>query len=203
MTSIWRQSRPAEVRLSRRKASSSRRGGAHKCKFKAYPPTGHMAKTHEYSAQVTWNGNLGAGTSTYQGYDRDYTVAIEGKPELRGSADPMFRGSAELHNPEDLFVASISACHLLSYLALCARKGISVASYRDEARGTLELTPDGGGKFVDVALNPLVTISSGEESVAIALHDEAHKQCYIASSCSVPIRHNPIVKLASGPKPQE
>lgn len=162
-----------------------------------------MAKTHEYTACLTWSGNLGTGTSTYAGYGRDYTVAIEGKPEMRGSADPMFRGSADLHNPEDLFIASISACHMLTYLALCARKGISVVAYKDDARGTVGFTSDGGGKFQDVTLNPLVTIANGEkESLAIALHDEAHKLCFVAQSCSAPIRHNAIVKVVSGGEPE-
>jgi len=163
-----------------------------------------MAKTHEYAACLTWNGNLGAGTSTYAGYGRDYTVVIEGKPELRGSADPMFRGSAELPNPEDLFITSLSACHMLTYLALCAKKGISVVSYKDDARGTLELTPDGGGKFIDVTLNPLVMITDGaKQAEAMALHEDAHRLCFIAASCSAPIRHNAVVKAAAGGEPQQ
>ena len=163
-----------------------------------------MAKTHEYAACLTWNGNQGAGTSTYAGYGRDYTVVIEGKPELVGSADPMFRGSAEVHNPEDLFITSISACHMLTYLALCAKKGISVVSYKDDARGTLELTADGGGKFTDVTLNPLVTITDGEKQAdAMALHEDAHRLCFIAQSCSAPIRHNAVVKAAAGGEPQQ
>ena len=158
-----------------------------------------MANTHEYSSRLTWNGNLGTGTSTYAGYSRDYTVVVEGKPEMRGSADPMFRGSASLYNPEDLFVAAISACHMLSYLALCAKKGVSVLAYEDNAHGTLQLTSDGGGKFEQVTLNPLVKIASGaNEALALSLHDDAHKLCYIASSCSTPIKHDAIVKVDSG-----
>jgi len=61
-----------------------------------------MGKEHKYRSRVTWNGSLGAGTATYAGYGRDYTVAIDGKPDMLGSADPIFRGSAELPNPEDL-----------------------------------------------------------------------------------------------------
>jgi len=158
--------------------------------------TRKMTKTHEYTACLIWNGNQGAGTTTYTGYGRDYTVVIDGKPDLRGSADPTFRGSAELHNPEDLFIASISACHMLTYLALCAKHKISVATYQDDARGMLELTSDGGGKFQDVTLNPLVTITAGDEAKALALHEDAHKLCYIAQSCSAPIKHNAIVKVA-------
>ncbi len=158
-----------------------------------------MAKTHEYATRLTWNGNLGTGTSTYAGYGRDYTVVVDGKQEIRGSADPMFRGSAELHNPEDLFVAAIAACHMLSYLALCARKGVSVMAYEDSAAGVLALSADGGGKFEQVTLNPVVTIANADnEPLALALHDEAHKLCFIAASCSTPIHHTATVKVSGG-----
>lgn len=154
-----------------------------------------MANTHEYAAKLVWNGNLGSGTSTYAGYGRDYAVSIDGKRELRGSADPMFRGNAELHNPEDLFLTSISSCHMLSYLALCAKHRISVTAYEDNATGTLVLTPDGGGHFEQVTLNPIVTIvDASQESLAMSLHDDAHRLCFIASSCNVPIHQSPVVK---------
>lgn len=157
-----------------------------------------MAKTHGYRSRLTWNGNLGAGTATYAGYGRDYTVLIDGKPDMVGSADPMFRGNPALPNPEDLFVAAISSCHMLSYLALCARKGISVVAYEDNASGTLVFTADGGGSFEHVTLKPQVTIADAEhESAALALHDDAHRVCYIASSCSTPIHHLPTIRIAS------
>lgn len=122
-----------------------------------------MANTHEYKSLLTWNGNLGNGTATYAGYGRDYTIVIDGKPPLRGSADPMFRGNRELPNPEDLFVAALSSCHMLSYLALCARQGVSVLSYEDSATGVLAFTADGGGKFEQVTLNPIVTIADSDK----------------------------------------
>lgn len=160
-----------------------------------------MEKTHEYSACLKWNGNLGSGTSTYGGYGREYAVAIEGKPDLMGSADPMFRGKSEFHNPEDMFVAAIASCHMLSYLALCARKGVTVISYQDDARGVLEFNADGGGRFTRVTLNPLVTVAdAATESLAKSLHDEAHRLCYVACSCSVPIDHHAIVKVAAEQK---
>ena len=71
-------------------------------------------KTHEYAATLVWDGNKGTGTTTYDGYGRQYRVQIEGKPELRGSADPMFRGDAGAHNPEDLFLAVDLCTQLLS-----------------------------------------------------------------------------------------
>ncbi|HRP00491.1 MAG TPA: OsmC family protein, partial [Flavobacteriales bacterium] len=111
---------------------------------------------HRYALTLDWTGNRGAGTSTYEGYSREHVVRISGKPDLVGSADPMFRGDPTLHNPEDLLLAALSQCHLLTYLALCARARINVLSYRDRAEGTLMLTKDGGGQFTEVVLRPEV-----------------------------------------------
>ena len=94
-------------------------------------------KTHEYRAHTTWTGNNGTGTSSYDVYGRGYDFQVEGKPVISGSADQMFRGDPNLYNPEDLFLAALSACHLLSYLALCARKGVRVLAYEDAVSGTL------------------------------------------------------------------
>lgn len=164
---------------------------------------GLMEKQHEYRSRLTWHGNLGTGTATYAGYSRDYTVSIDGKPDLHGSADPMFRGNPELPNPEDLFVAAISSCHMLSYLALCARKGIAVVAYEDEASGTLIFTGDGGGKFESVTLKPEVTIAdAAHESTALALHEDAHRACYIASSCSTPVHHAATIRVADLMSPE-
>ena len=114
-------------------------------------------KSHDYKARLIWDGNLGTGTTSYTGYGRKYRLQIEGKPELVGSADPMFRGDGNVYNPEDLFVAALSSCHLLSYLALCARNGVKVVGYEDDAVGTMSIRPDGSGKFEEVTLRPVVT----------------------------------------------
>lgn len=152
---------------------------------------------HDYKARLVWDGNLGDGTSTYTGYGRKYRVQFDGKPDLPGSADPIFRGDPDVYNPEDLFVASLSSCHLLSYLALCARSKISVIAYEDDASGTMVLRPDGGGSFESVTLRPKVTIApGGDEKRARELHDTAHDLCFIAASVSVPVRHEPEIKIA-------
>ncbi len=156
-----------------------------------------MPKTHDYNAHLKWTGNLGAGTAQYTGYGRDYTVAIAGKPDLTGSADPMFRGSPDLHNPEDLFLISVSSCHMLTYLALCAKHKITVVDYEDRASGTMEFTPDGGGRFTSIMLAPVVTIlEADKESQAVALHDDAHRLCFIAQSTKSPIHHKPSILVA-------
>jgi len=155
-----------------------------------------MKGAHEYSSRLIWEGNTGAGTATYAGYGRQYRVVAAGKPDIIGSADPAFRGDADKLNPEDLFVASLSSCHMLSYLALCALQGVRVLAYEDDAKGTMTVTADGGGKFEEVVLSPKVTISDSKNvALALNLHDKAHEQCFIANSCSVPVRHKPIVKV--------
>lgn len=154
-----------------------------------------MTNKHTYKTQLIWDGNLGDGTSTYAGYGRQYRILIDGKPELHGSADPMFRGDADRHNPEDLFLAAVSSCHMLSYLALCARSRINVVDYRDDATGDLVLDASGGGRFEEIRLHPVVTIADAADAdQAMALHERAHALCFIANSCSVPIRHEAEIR---------
>jgi len=145
---------------------------------------------HKCSTRVVWEGNLGEGTSGYARYSREYRVVIAGKPDLVGTADPAFRGERDKHNPEDLFLTSISACHMLFYLSLCARKGVEVVAYADEATGTMSIDGNGGGRFEEITLHPRITIARAEDALAAAsLHTEAHELCFIANSCAVPIRH--------------
>lgn len=149
---------------------------------------------HEYRATLVWEGNLGTGTASYGSYGRAFRVQIEGKADLLGSADPAFRGDPDLHNPEDLLVAALSSCHMLSYLALCARRRIPVVDYRDEAQGTMIVTPEGGGRFAGVTLHPQVTLAGEAHlALALALHEQAHRECFIAASCNFPVAHDPVV----------
>jgi organic hydroperoxide reductase OsmC/OhrA len=152
-------------------------------------------RSHEYRTHLIWDGNRGDGTSSYAAYGREYRVVVQGKPELTGSANPMFRGDAGKHDPEDLFLAAIASCHMLSYLALCARNGIRVIAYEDQASGTLVLDPSSGGRFEEVTLHPRVTIAGGDRERAAKLHETAHEQCFIANSCRVPIRHEATIQV--------
>ena len=153
-----------------------------------------MHDEHRYAARLTWVGNLGGGTATYQGYGRGWRLSIDGRPDILGSADPAFRGDPSRHNPEDLLVAALSSCHMLSYLALCARNGVVVVRYDDVAEGVMRTTPDGGGRFESVTLHPRVVVTD-EDMVASAreLLEKAHEQCFIASSVSFPVRHEALV----------
>lgn len=153
---------------------------------------------HHYDVHLTWDQQPGGEAWNYRTYTRQYHASIEGKPDLTGSADPTFRGDRTKHNPEDLFVIAISSCHMLSYLALCARANIEVLAYEDRATGTMSTDNRGGGKFDVVTLHPIVTIKNTDDIArAEALHEEAHATCFIANSCSVPIHHQPVTKAAS------
>jgi organic hydroperoxide reductase OsmC/OhrA len=154
-------------------------------------------RAHRYELTVTWTGNRGDGTAAYRAYGREHEVTAEGAPPIHGSSDPAFRGDASRWNPEQLLVAALSQCHLLSYLHLCADAGVVVIAYEDHADGVMEETPDGGGRFTEVTLRPVVTVS--EESMADAardLHDRAHQRCYIASSVNFPVRHEPEIRVS-------
>ena len=140
-------------------------------------------KHHTYEVRIDWTGNDGEGTKTYRGYRRDHIITSEGKPQIQGSSDPRFRGDRARYNPEELLVASLSACHMLWYLHLCAASHVTVIDYRDAASGVLEEGDDGEGQFVRVVLKPTVKISAGDSRAqALDLHREAHRLCFIARS---------------------
>jgi organic hydroperoxide reductase OsmC/OhrA len=152
-------------------------------------------REHQYNLHLTWTGNKGEGTRTYTAYERSYDITIHNKPVIRGSSDPSFRGDNTRHNPEEMFVASLSACHMLWYLHLCAEAGIIVINYEDDARGFMKEDNMKGGYFSEVMLAPRVTITDGsKKEKAYELHDRANKLCFIANSCNFPVKHQAIVE---------
>ena len=156
-----------------------------------------MRGTHAYAVQVVWTGNRGSGTSDYRAYDRAHEIRIANKPTIPGSAEPIYRGDPARHNPEELLVAALSACHMLWFLHLAADAGVVVTSYRDDAAGTMQETTDGGGRFTEVVLRPTVATSRPVDTAVFnALHDRSHDLCYIASSVNFPVRCEP--RLAGG-----
>src|SRR5690348_416893 len=94
-------------------------------------------RVHHYDTVVSWTGNRGTGTSGYRDFERDCDIAAEGRYFILGSSDPLFRGDSSRWNPELLLVASLSQCHMLSYLYLASAAGVVVVSYVDDAVGTL------------------------------------------------------------------
>jgi organic hydroperoxide reductase OsmC/OhrA len=158
-----------------------------------------MAEGHEhrYAVRVEWTGNRGEGTRSYRAYDRAHRITVDGKPAIPGSSDPAFRGDRSRYNPEELLVASLSGCHMLWYLHLCAEAGLVVTAYEDDAVGTMETGADGGGRFTEVVLRPVVTVAPGTDTGrARQLHGDAHRLCFIAASVSFGVHCEPTFRTA-------
>ena len=145
-------------------------------------------KQHVYNLTTQWTGNDGPGTRSYASYRRDHELSAAGKPAIPASSDPNFRGDRNRYNPEELLVASVSSCHMLWYLHLCAVNKVVVLNYTDAAIGTMEEEADGTGQFVRIVLKPAVTITAGSDrDRALELHHEAHRFCFIARSVNFPV----------------
>lgn len=156
-----------------------------------------MLGEHRYRLRSTWTGNRGTGTSGYRDYDRSATIEIDGKPAMLASSDKPFRGDLSKWNPEDMLVASLSQCHLLSYLHACVEAGVVVVDYWDEASGVMVEDGRNGARFTEVVLRPHVTVA--DESMtdaAIRAHEQAHAWCFIANSVNFPVRHEPTIVVA-------
>lgn len=155
-----------------------------------------QGRDHTYTVRVEWTGDLGEGTAGYRAYARDHLISAGSKPEILGSSDPAFRGDPERYNPEELLVASLSACHMLWFLHLCADAGLVVTAYSDRARARMKLTPDGGGRFVEAVLFPRVALrGDADPDLARGLHLRAHRMCFIASSVNFPVRCEPTLTV--------
>ena len=121
-------------------------------------------------------------------------MACEGKPVIRGSSDPNYLGDAARHNPEDMLLAALSACHMLWYLHLCAVNRVVVTDYEDNPEGVMDMSRDGSGQFTEVTLRPRVTIAAGSDAArAGALHERAGALCNIARSVNFPVKHDAAV----------
>jgi len=151
-------------------------------------------KQHTYSVKVVWTGNTGTGTFSARSYTRDYDIMAPGKPTIEGSSNPSFRGDPARWNPEDLLLASLSACHKLWFLGLCAQAGIVVTAYEDHATGEMEEERTGAGQFTSVTLHPHVTLSTTSDAEkALDLHHKAHDMCFIARSVNFPVMNEPVI----------
>lgn len=151
---------------------------------------------HHYEIDVAWTGNTGTGTSSLRDYSRAHEVTAPGAPVIEGSSDPAFRGDPSRWNPEQLFLASVSQCHMLWYLGLAASSGVVVTGYRDRPSGVMVEEPNGAGQFEGIVLRPTVTITSdSDRELAVSLHDRVGDYCFIARSINTPISHEVTVQV--------
>ena len=149
-----------------------------------------MAKLHDYAALISWTGDRGQGTRTYRGYDRTWRIATAGKLPIDCSNDPLLGGDPSKPNPEDLVLASLSACHMLWYLHFASEAGIVVRGYQDAPIGVGETGPRGEGRFVRATLRPTITVEPGADlAKADSLHHKVHDYCFIARSVNFPIEY--------------
>jgi len=155
-----------------------------------------MSGQHHFESTTQWTGNKGTGTNDYRSYERSHSICVKNKVDILGSSVPAFLGDATKHNPEDLLLASVSGCHMLWYLHLCAAAGVIVTDYTDHATGIMQETADGGGHFTSITLNPLVTVTHASMiDKAKALHHDANKLCFIANSLNFPVYHKPLINV--------
>lgn len=144
---------------------------------------------HSYQIALTWTGNWGKGTTGYKAYGREYNITGNTGKEMKGSADPQFLGDPSCWNPEEMLLASLSACHQLWYLHLCANSGVTVVRYEDMPNGIMDELKN---SFTEVMLMPKVVISAESDiELAISLHNLAHEKCYIANSLNFQVKIMP------------
>jgi organic hydroperoxide reductase OsmC/OhrA len=157
-----------------------------------------MGAQHGYEVRVRWTGAGADGTASYTSYGRDHDVELAGRPPLPGSADPAFRGDPSRYSPEELFVASLSQCHMLWFLHLAAAEGVVVRGYEDDATGSMRVESGGEGQFTDVTLHPKVVVDAGahaDDASLADLHHRAHDHCFIARSVNFRVLVEPAPAL--------
>ncbi len=138
----------------------------------------------KYTSQLTWN--RGDVAFTAKTYDRTHNITFGGGITIEGSSAPEFLGKAALVNPEELFVASISSCFMLTFLYMAAMKNIVINRYQAEAVGTLGKSSEGKMAMTEVVLKPEITFENDQQPDAALLAElfhKAHDNCFI--SCSV------------------
>ncbi|MFF2390676.1 OsmC family protein [Agromyces sp. NPDC058104] len=154
-----------------------------------------MLGTHHYEVAIDWQGDQGTGTSGYRDYRRRHVVRAAGKEhDIQGSSDRTFHGDRERWNPEELLIAALAQCHMLSYLHVATNHGVIVRGYADAASGTMVEDGRGGGAFTEVVLRPTVVVADASMAgLAAELHAEASEKCFIAASVAFPVRHEATV----------
>ena len=153
-----------------------------------------------FVSHLEWSGAARGATRDPAAFSRDLDVTI-GPHTMPMSAAPGFRGDGSRVNPEQLFVASLSACQALTYLFLAARHGVAVVGYTDEAEGRLGLS-DGKMRVSRVLLRPRITLEDpASEPTARELVVKAHADCFIANSTTTPVQIEPVFAFAASATP--
>ncbi|GAA1936910.1 hypothetical protein GCM10009837_73860 [Streptomyces durmitorensis] len=149
--------------------------------------------THAYRARLHWDGSTAVGI---RAYSRDHTAHAAPAPQVDLSADAAFRGNPDRLNPEQLVVMAASSCQMLSFLGAAARAGVDVLAYDDEATSHLDLTAR-PARLAAIRLHVTVRAAAGTDAATVQeLAVQAHHDCYIANSLSVPVEVTTTVVTA-------
>jgi organic hydroperoxide reductase OsmC/OhrA len=141
----------------------------------------------EHRATISWARSSDG--FSYAEYNRDHEWTMGSGQRLPASAAPAYGGNGQCTDPEEAFVASIASCHMLTFLAICARKRIIVDRYEDSAVGTLAKNAAGRLAVTRVALHPQIRFAAERpaDKVLQGLHDRSHHECFIANSVTTEI----------------
>ena len=152
-----------------------------------------MSHEHLFSGELHWTGQPGEDEHGKLKLERAFVLRFDGKAPVEGSSPAVFRGDDGKHNPETLMVASLMACHHLTYLAVCERAGIRVLEYRDHATGTLAMK-DGKMRMTGIVLWPQVRVADASQiEQARELHAKAHAHCFMSNSVNFEVKVEPAV----------
>jgi organic hydroperoxide reductase OsmC/OhrA len=147
-----------------------------------------MAAVHRYEVQTHWRKPADASTNAM-----NHRLELAGRPAIDASGAPQFKGDPTKANPEELFVAALVSCQMLSYLALAARGGVDVLAYDDTGAGTMTIA-DKRMRITEVRLRPRITIAPGsDEAKARALVATAHDACFVANSVACAVEVEPEI----------
>jgi organic hydroperoxide reductase OsmC/OhrA len=136
----------------------------------------------EYKAKITW---ATTGESfTYETYSRAHAITFGSGTEITASSAPEYKGHADQVNPEEQLIGAISSCHMLTFLAIAAKKSLEVIRYKDEASCYLEKDETGGLSVTRAVLRPEIAFAdkAPDAETLTRMHESAHRNCFIARS---------------------
>jgi len=142
----------------------------------------------EHRARINWIKSTPS--FDLKEYNREHTWTFKNGAVVHASSAPKYRGSLECVDPEEALVASLSSCHMLTFLAVCSRRGIVIEKYDDEAVGHLEPNERKKLAITRVELHPRIVFAPGQQptpDVLAELHEHAHDECFIANSVTTKI----------------
>lgn len=147
----------------------------------------------EHGVTVTWRRT--SESFDYEAYNRDHSWSFDGGAQVRASAAPAYHGDPDCVDPEEAYVAALSGCHMLTFLAVASRKRLIVDTYEDHATGFMEKNANGKLAVTQVVLRPRVRFSGSaapSRDELAKLHEQAHQGCIIANSVLTTVTVEPV-----------